>query len=262
MLFQQLQRMGVALEAFAGDGGKAGQARVAYLAEVLARLDGTDVDLDGGDGYGLEGVQDRHARVRVGRRVDDDALDLAVCLLDLVDDAALVVGLEDLYLVETLGGAGLLADLDQAVVVVAAVDARLANAEHVEVGSVDDESFHGCFLCGWAGGEAVRRSVKPPQRCLSPLWWFWLEGVEEDSGGVGCAVARVDDVVGPGAVARHALLGQLVDTVAGGDGATLVGEFIELTIEHHNLTVLVQQRVVLVSCDDAAAGGKHQAAAL
>lgn len=56
MLFQQLQRMGVALKSFAGDGGEAGQAGVAYLAEVLARLDRTDVDLDGGDGDGLEGV--------------------------------------------------------------------------------------------------------------------------------------------------------------------------------------------------------------
>ena len=144
--------MGVALEAFAGDGGKAGQAGVAYLAEVLARLDGADVDLHSGDGDGLEGIQDSHAGVRVSRRVDDDAVDLAVRFLDLVDDAALVVGLEDLDLVEALCAAGLLADLHQAVVVVAAVDARLANAEHVEVGSVDDESFHGCFLCGWSGG--------------------------------------------------------------------------------------------------------------
>ena len=154
MLFQQLQRVGIALETFAGDGGKAGEACVAYLAEVLAGLDGTDVDLDGGDGNGLEGVQDRHARVRVGRRVDDDTVDLAVGLLDLVDDAALVVGLEHLDLVKALCGAGLPADLDQAVVVVAAVDARLANAEHVEVGAVDDECFHGCFLCGLVGGGA------------------------------------------------------------------------------------------------------------
>ena len=81
-------------------------------------------------------------------------------------------------------------------------------------------------------------------------------------GGVSGAIARVDDVVGPGAVARHAPLGQLVDTVAGGDGATLVSELIELAVEHHNLTVLVQQRVVFVARDHAAAGGKHQAAAL
>jgi len=148
MLFQQLQRVGISLQALAGDGGEAGQTGVAHLAEVLAGLDGADVDLDGGDGDGLEGVQDRHAGVRVGRRIDDDAVDLAVGLLDLVDDAALVVGLEDLDLVEALRGTCLLADLYQAVVVVAAVDAWLANAEHVEVGAVNDECFHGCFLCG------------------------------------------------------------------------------------------------------------------
>lgn len=140
--------MGVALQALAGDGGEAGKARVAHLAEVFTGLDGADVDLHSRDGDGFERVQDRHARVRVSRRVDDDAVDLAVSLLDFVDDAALVVGLEDLDLVKALCGACLLADLDQAVVVVAAVDAWLANAEHVEVGAVDDECFHGCFLCG------------------------------------------------------------------------------------------------------------------
>lgn len=75
------------------------------------------------------------------------------------------------------------------------------------------------------------------------MWWFWLEswgkGVDDGGRGVGGAVARVDDVVGPGAVARHALLGQLFDTVAGGDGAALVGELIELAVEHHDLAVLV-----------------------
>ena len=67
--------------------------------------------LDGRDGDGLEGVEDRDARVRVSCRVDDDAVDLAVGLLDLVDDAALVVGLEDLDLVEALCSARFLANL-------------------------------------------------------------------------------------------------------------------------------------------------------
>lgn len=111
MLFQQLQRVGVALEAFAGDGGEAGQAGVAHLAEVLARLYGADVYLDGRDGDGLEGIEDCHTRMRVCRRVDDYAVDLAVGLLDLVDDAAFVVRLEDLDLVEALCGARFLADL-------------------------------------------------------------------------------------------------------------------------------------------------------
>ena len=153
-LLQQLECMGVPLQPLAGDGGEAGQAGVTNLAEILAGLDGADVDLHGGDGHGLEGIEDRYACVRVGCWVDDDAVDLAVGLLDLVDDAALVVGLEDLDLVKALRGARLLADLDQAVVVVAAVDARLANAEHVQIGAVDDECFHGCFLWGGRFGEA------------------------------------------------------------------------------------------------------------
>ena len=111
MLFQQLQRVGVALQALAGDGGEAGKSCIAHLAEVLACLYGADVDLHSRDGDGLEGVEDRHARMRVCRRVDDDAVDLAVGLLDLVDDAALVVGLEDLDLVEALCGARFLSDL-------------------------------------------------------------------------------------------------------------------------------------------------------
>ena len=49
--------------------------------------------------------------MRISGRVDDDAVDLAVGLLDLVDDAALVVRLEDLDLVEALCGTCLLADL-------------------------------------------------------------------------------------------------------------------------------------------------------
>ena len=218
------------------------------------------MDLDGGDGDGLERVEDRHARVRVGSRVDDDAVDLAVGLLDLVDDTALVVGLEDLDLVEALRGAGFLADLDQAVVVVAAVDARLANAKHVEVGAVDDECLHGCFLCV----RAFRRGgMENHHKGACPLCGgIWLEGVEEGLGGVGGAVARVDDVIGPGAVAWHALFGQFIDAVAGGDGAALVGELIELAVEHHDLAVLMQQRIILVACDHAAAGGEHQAAAL
>lgn len=69
------------------------------------------MDLHSRDGDGLEGIEDRDARVRVSGRVDDDAVDLAIGLLDLVDDAALVVRLEDLDLVEALHGARFLADL-------------------------------------------------------------------------------------------------------------------------------------------------------
>ena len=69
------------------------------------------MDLHSRDCDGFERVQDGHARMRVGGRVDDDAVDLAVGLLNLVDDVALVVGLEDLDLVEALCSARFLADL-------------------------------------------------------------------------------------------------------------------------------------------------------
>ena len=58
------------------------------------------------------------------------------------------------------------------------------------------------------------------------------------------------------------LLGELIDAVAGGDGTSLMGEFVELAVEHHDLAVLVQQRIVLIACDHAAARGEHQAASL
>ena len=49
-------------------------------------------------------------------------------------------------------------------------------------------------------------------------------------------------------------ISQLIDAVARGDGAALVGELFELAVEHHDLAVLVQQRIVLVTRDYAAAG--------
>ena len=78
MLFQQLQRVGVALQALSGDGGEAGQTGVAHLAEVFAGLDCANVDLHSRDGDGFERVQDGHACVRVGGRVDGDAVDLGI----------------------------------------------------------------------------------------------------------------------------------------------------------------------------------------
>ena len=94
MLFQQLQRVGVALQALSGDGGEAGQTGVAHLAEVFAGLDCANVDLHSRDGDGFERVQDGHACVRVGGRVDDDAVVDPRRLLNGVDDSPFVIALE------------------------------------------------------------------------------------------------------------------------------------------------------------------------
>ena len=41
-----------------------------------------------------------------------------------------------------------------------------------------------------------------------------------------------------------------------------MGELVELAVEHHDLAVLVQQRIVFIARDHAAAGGEHQVTTL
>jgi hypothetical protein len=80
--------------------------------------------------------------VAVAGRVDDDAGHLAARLLDPVDQLALMVGLAKLQPEAQLAGApsaGFL-DIRQAG---AAVDLRLAGAEQVQIGSVEDENRRG-----------------------------------------------------------------------------------------------------------------------
>lgn len=72
-----------------------GEPRVGDLPEVLALPDVGQMDLDRRDGDRLQSVQDRDARVRIGGRVDDDAVIHAVGRLDLVDERPLVVRLKD-----------------------------------------------------------------------------------------------------------------------------------------------------------------------
>ena len=57
------------------------------------------MDLDERDGDRRDGVAQRNAGVRVGRRIDDDEADtLAACGVDALDQGALVVALEGLEL--------------------------------------------------------------------------------------------------------------------------------------------------------------------
>jgi len=89
--------------------------------------------------------------VGVASRIDDQELHSLVGPLgDRVDDLTLVIGLEETRLHP--GGLGML--LDQLLEVgerLGAVDLRLALAESVEVGSVDDADFHGGRLRADAG---------------------------------------------------------------------------------------------------------------
>ena len=136
ILLQVQNSLSVALQAQAHEGLDAGHPGVGHLAEVLPLGHIGDVDLHGGQGDRLQGVQDGHAGVGIGGGVDDDAVLLPISLLDLVHNGPLVVGLEDLH-VDALLGAGVLHQLHQGGVVGLAVEVGLPNAQHVQVGAVN-----------------------------------------------------------------------------------------------------------------------------
>ena len=83
--------MGVSLKTLSGDTLEASHAGVGYLAKILAIFHGGDMDLYCRKGHGLEGIEDGDAGMRIGSRIDDDAVKRAVCLLDLIDDLAFMI---------------------------------------------------------------------------------------------------------------------------------------------------------------------------
>ena len=101
-------------------------------------------------------VVDGDRGVGVGAGIDDDAGGLLAGFLDPVDEIALVVGLAEIDL-QPEPRAGLLAvglDVGQRL---AAIDARLALAEHIEVGTVQDENRLQ-YTETFAGAAAGRRA--------------------------------------------------------------------------------------------------------
>ena len=82
-------------------------------------------------------VEDGDAVVGISAGVQDDAVCPACGRLDLIDEVALVVGLEKLHLEAHLGAAQL-EIIQQAVVVQLAGHARLGEVHHIEVGAVND----------------------------------------------------------------------------------------------------------------------------
>src|SRR5690606_38222835 len=155
-----VQRQQVSLRAEAadhalGDGGEIGMA-----AKRLPGVDVRQVDLDEGNPDRGEGVAHGDAGMAVGRRVDDHVAHPGRgCTLDQVDQFALVVGLPRIY-----GDAGLACRRGQRPVDVAqgvaAVVARLATAEKVEVGAVENQDV---------GHQGARSKSS---RELSGLWPF------------------------------------------------------------------------------------------
>ena len=91
-----------------------------------------NVYFDGGNAHGLDGIKQRDAGVSVGAGIDDDAVGIAIGLLDAVDQGALVVALEKID--RNAPCLGVRGDFLQEVAVgLAAVDPRLADPKHIQV---------------------------------------------------------------------------------------------------------------------------------
>jgi hypothetical protein len=139
------QRLDVTRETLARDHGHAGTRGHGFPAEWFAFFDIRYVHLDGGQPGGLEGVVQGDAGVRVGTEIDDEGVDAPVGQrVDPVDQRALVGRLEEDGRETEASGLGadeLLKVLERG----PAVNFRLALAEPVEVGAVEDGDFHRGF---------------------------------------------------------------------------------------------------------------------
>lgn len=82
-------------------------------------------------------VEDGDAVVGVAAGIQDDAVGPACGRLDLVDEVALVVGLEKFHFHAHLGAAQLEV-IQQTVIIQLTGHARLGEVHHVEVGAVND----------------------------------------------------------------------------------------------------------------------------
>ena len=132
---QPLQGQAVGIRPEAADNATASGSNHGHVAESLAGVHVADVHLHHGGGHGADGVLQGDGRVGIGARVEDDAVIIEAHPVDAVDELALDVGLEIIYL--HLGMAA--AQGGQAVVERrGAIDARLAAAQQIEVGAVDD----------------------------------------------------------------------------------------------------------------------------
>lgn len=103
------------------------------------------MDLDRGDLYCLESIEERDGSVGVSARIYYDAVDLVeICLLDVVDQVALVVALEALHF-DPFAFAVRSDQTYEVIVSRSAVDIGLPDAEHVEVRTVKNKYLHSLF---------------------------------------------------------------------------------------------------------------------
>ena len=132
-----VQRQRIAAHAQAADHADRGLGNVGVLTEFLAAVDIGDVHLDHREIAGEQRVHQGDRGGGVAGRIDHDALGAAAAFLHPGDQLALAVGLAEVDgEAEAVGGFG--AQLLDVVERGAAVEMRLAQAEHVHVRAVQD----------------------------------------------------------------------------------------------------------------------------
>ena len=135
------------------------------MPEFLPRVDVRQMHLHRRDVHRLQRVQDSDARVRIGRRVNDDPVYVVeIGLLNRIDNSAFVIRLEafDLHALRLRRRFDKAQQLHKGL---RAIDVRFPDPQKVEVWPVDDQKFHNpnsslicCAVCRtpW---QAKRRSL-------------------------------------------------------------------------------------------------------
>src|SRR5689334_2727472 len=163
LLLQALERRFVSLDAPAAHRGYAQLAHDRQLSPLLAAGDVGEVHLDGRQSGDLQRVADGPRVVRPGAGVHDDGVREAVEAVEVLDELALGVGLEEAHLEPEVARVALDLLL-QAVVGQLAVDGRRTAAELVEVDPVHD-------LDAVAGAHRSDNSRTAARTSAAPTAW-------------------------------------------------------------------------------------------
>ncbi|ENN85991.1 hypothetical protein RHSP_16040 [Rhizobium freirei PRF 81] len=137
--FQRMKRQDVAMRSETADHTLSGGRDHRFVPEFFACVDVGDMHLHDGNGNGADCVMQRDRRVPIGTGVDGDAGGLVACLVHPVDQHAFVIALAEIDDKAQALAHGLAICLD-ILERLAAIDARLALAESVQIGSVEDKN--------------------------------------------------------------------------------------------------------------------------
>lgn len=111
------------------------------MSEIFPGMDVGEVDFDGGEAHGGDGVTEGDASMGVSGGIDHDDVELFGGLLDPSDEFAFDIALAEIdFDAEFLGAAGyFLFDFAEGG---AAIDTGFSEAEHVQVGAVEEQDLH------------------------------------------------------------------------------------------------------------------------